>query len=350
MPPALTLTLTLTLTLRPPTLAPSPSPNPNPRLKPKPSLQPTRKPDPNAHPAPNPNPNQESNRRASRRASAQAANGTTPAKGAMPNHGVSTFDFQKPHLIEQEQRQNARRASDTSARSSSTVSLPGSQGGGKAKGEAAGLGRLVLVPEIIASDKQYCWFVIGASNLRTENLSFPPSPFLKIFRLLADGTKAPVYETGHVRAVRECAWKTVPIPLQRLHNGDPLRLVVIEVWDYGDMSGNCCFAVATMPAAQLLQSHVEESDPEHAHMQAGQCAKSVPLQPPSGKERRRSATSTILGFGRAKSPGSLQVLRSEIDFTADSAMTVFKTFDIDSVRHEAQSQVTPSLTLPSPQP
>ena len=44
------------------------------------------------------------------------------------------------------------------------------------------------------------------------------------------------------------------------------------------------------------------------------------------------------------------MLRSEIDFTADSAMTVFKTFDIDSVRHEAQSQVTPTLTLPSPQP
>ena len=38
----------------------------------------------------------------------------------------------------------------------------------------------------------------------------------------------------------------------------------------------------------------------------------MPLQAPSAKERRRSTTSTILGFGRAKSPGSLQVPRSEI--------------------------------------
>ena len=151
------------------------------------------------------------------------------------------------------------------------------------------------------------------------------------------------------------------------------------MWDYGDMvAPDTCFAVAKMPAAQLLQSHVEEADPEHAHLHAHHCSQPVSLEPPTGNQRRRSAAQAVIGFGRAKSPGSIQVLRSEIDFTADSAMTVFKvtnpnpnpnpspnpnpnpnpdpdpnpnpnpnvfkTFDIDAVRHEAQSQAAPVWT------
>ena len=92
-----------------------------------------------------------------------------------------------------------------------------------------------------------------------------------------------------------------------------MTMLTNQVWDYGDMSGNCLFGTATMPAAQLLQSAValegDGQDHEHAQLQPGHLtAKSVPLEPPSGKERRRSTTSTVLGFGRAKSPGSLQVL------------------------------------------
>ena len=144
--------------------------------------------------------------------------------------------------------QGARRASFAA---SSRGSLPGTPGGDKKEGK--GLGQIVLVPEIISADRHFCWLVVGASGLRTENISLPPNPFLKIFRTLADGTKAPVYETGHVRGVRDCAWKTVPIPLQRLHNGDPLRIIVLEVWDFSDVSGNRLFGYAQLPAKQLLQ-------------------------------------------------------------------------------------------------
>ena len=58
---------------------------------------------------------------------------------------------------------------------------------------------------------------------------------------------------------------TLPLPLTLTPHPHP-----DQVWDYGDMSGNCLFGQVTMPASQLLQSHVEEADPDHAHLGAGQ--------------------------------------------------------------------------------
>ena len=157
--------------------------------------------------------------------------GSTASTGTLRRASSSPTGVSKLELIPLAQLSRAERrasvASTAESRRGSVESNPETP-----KGKSHGLGRVVLVPEMIAADKEYCWFVFGATNLRTEVIGLPPSPFLRIFRKLADGTKAPVYETGHVTRVRECAWKTVPIPLQRLHNGDPLRMIVIEVWDF----------------------------------------------------------------------------------------------------------------------
>ena len=108
--------------------------------------------------------------------------------------GVHSFE-----LVPLTSLQGARRQS-FAASSRGSVAMGGTPGGGdKKKASDLGLGEVVLVPEIISADRHFCWLVVGASGLRTENLSLPPNPYLKIFRLLADDTRAPVYETGHVR-------------------------------------------------------------------------------------------------------------------------------------------------------
>ena len=167
-----------------------------------------------------------------------------------------------------------------------------------------------------------------------------------------------------VRGVRDCAWKTVPIPLQRLHNGDPLRMVVLEVWDFSDVSGNRLFGSAQLPAKQLLQGaetfggrhglgegDLEELDstgsgtdgaaPSPAR-KARQAAQQIPLQRPALADRRGSLTQTILGFGRAASPGNLTILRAEIDAGEEEAMQVFKTFDVEGIRRENHNLAPPT--------
>ena len=50
---------------------------------------------------------------------------------------------------------------------------------------------------------------------------------LQIYRKLADGTLAPVHQTVHVKRQRDCVWKTAPIAVQRLCNGDLRRTIVL---------------------------------------------------------------------------------------------------------------------------
>jgi hypothetical protein len=281
---------------------------------------------------------------------AMVIGGSTASSGTLRRGSSSPMGVSKLELIPLAQLSREERrasvASTAESRRGSVESNPETP-----KGKSHGLGRVVLVPEMIAADKEYCWFVFGATNLRTEVIGLPPSPFLRIFRKLADGTKAPVYETGHVTRVRECAWKTVPIPLQRLHNGDPLRMIVIEVWDY-NVAGPRLFGYATLPASQMLQA--AQKWEEHGQAVAAEpdtpgvgkkAASNIPLQRPSfGDARRGSLMQSALGFGRAKSPGALTILRAEIDFSEEQAVMVFKTFDVEGVRREASHNAPPEWT------
>ena len=63
---------------------------------------------------------------------------------------------------------------------------------------------------------------------------------------------------------------------------------------------------------------------------------------PALADRRGSLTQTILGFGRAASPGNLTILRAEIDAGEEEAMQVFKTFDVEGIRRENHTLAPPT--------
>ena len=91
------------------------------------------------------------------------------------------------------------------------------------------MGSLIIVPELVFEDSRFCWLLLGAKDLRTNRLSLPPDPYVQISRKIADDTYALVYRTNAIRYTRDCAWKTAPIPLQRLANGNLETQLKFEV-------------------------------------------------------------------------------------------------------------------------
>ena len=71
--------------------------------------------------------------------------------------------------------------------------------------------------------------VLGAHALRTDKLSLAPDPYVVMYRTLPDGSTTPFYRSEHLLTTREATWRTEPIPMQRLCNGDLQRTILIEV-------------------------------------------------------------------------------------------------------------------------
>ena len=101
------------------------------------------------------------------------------------------------------------------------------------------MGKLIVVPELVFEDERFCWLLLGAKHLRTNRISLPPDPYIQILRKIADDTYALVYRTNAIRYTRDCTWKTAPIPLQRLANGDMGAQLLFEVWDMEELLQVC---------------------------------------------------------------------------------------------------------------
>ena len=167
------------------------------------------------------------------------------------------------------------------------------------------LGVLRIIPELVCDDKSFIWLILGGKKLKTNRISLPPDPYVKISRVLPDKTVYPVYQTAHVRSTRDCAWKTAPIPMQRFCNGDRNAKLVVEVWDWEDLSSDRLIGRLLLPAPAFLDvastAEHRRTDPANAPQAL---APHWDLKPPRYMDADAGRKGSFLGFGISSIPGS----------------------------------------------
>jgi len=177
---------------------------------------------------------------------------------------------------------------------------------------------------------------------------------LQIYRKLADGTLAPVHQTVHVKRQRDCVWKTAPIAVQRLCNGDLRRTIVLEVWDWEENSANRLIGSVELTASKLLASALDGGGGGADAAAAARLSKAsvenssqgiaeaLPLVPPRASDKRANAPmSRVLGGGISRAPGVLAVHRAFLDADEGAARRQCETFDVDAIAHEKRAVGAP---------
>ena len=195
------------------------------------------------------------------------------------------------------------------------------------------LGHLSLVPELVSADSRFCCLLFGAAGLRVDNVSFPPDPYVQILRQLADGTACLVYRTKRSHYTRDAVWKSAPIPMQRLCNGDPEAKLVFEVWDNEEFADDRLIGAAEMTANELISASSSGASPLD-----------VPLQPPAKGDRRAARKSSLLGLtGTPAKPGCVRV--HAVSLMRDDALAAREAdcFDTHAITADRRANAMPAF-------
>lgn len=217
----------------------------------------------------------------------------------------------------------------------------------KAEEKPRDYGRIFCVLEHVREDSRCCWLVLGAKKLKTNKISMAPDPYVKIFRVL-DGsasssqydadmpTRCPVYASSYVAHTREAAWKTSPIPMQLLCNGDDSARLILEVWDFQYNAEDRMIGSVELSAGQLLST--EAKGPQSPRFQ--KYARTHPLTPPSFLQATGSTVdrvTSLISGGVSSSPGEVSILSAEVYDRPEDADTHADCFDVDTILREKKA-------------
>lgn len=86
--------------------------------------------------------------------------------------------------------------------------------------------------EEIQNSKEKLYLQFSAKNLQKMSFFGKSDPFFIISRMNEDQTFTAVYTSEVCKHTLECTWKPFNISSQQFCNGDPLRPIKIECWDY----------------------------------------------------------------------------------------------------------------------
>lgn len=93
-------------------------------------------------------------------------------------------------------------------------------------------GKLIVRAEKVGNCRETVNMKIKAKGLADLHFFHKTSPFIRLLKISEDGLKLKVHETENYHSNLNPIFQTFELKLQKLCNGDHLRPIRLEVWDY----------------------------------------------------------------------------------------------------------------------
>lgn len=93
-------------------------------------------------------------------------------------------------------------------------------------------GKLIIRAEKVGTCRESIFLKLKGKNLADVHFFHKTSPFLRLLKISEDGLKLQVHETENYHSNLNPVFKPFEIKLQKLCNGDHLRPIRLELWDF----------------------------------------------------------------------------------------------------------------------
>lgn len=93
-------------------------------------------------------------------------------------------------------------------------------------------GKLIVRAEKVGNCRESIFLKLKGHKLTDLHIFSKTNPFIRLLRISEDGMKIKVHETEHYKSNLNPVFQSFELKLQKLCNGDHLRPIKLELWDY----------------------------------------------------------------------------------------------------------------------